>query len=156
MSEHKVFVVHTATRRAELDVEVPAYTRPGPVSYALFIDTTTEALAMDHLHAIRTSVEAVGKTASGLVVLSAKLTHEMVVHIEGVTDELRKELVTGYFPGQNFPYAREALAQLTARSGYPAALMPPLLYQRKTEDDANGQAKESAEQTTAEIPEGTA
>lgn len=149
MTAPRALVLQTALRQADIDVQVPAYEQPGPISYGLDIDVMAKALDDGVRHAITTSIEAIGKAADGRVVLTARVRHEMLVHIENVPDAMRKDLVTGYFPGQNFPYAREALSQLTARSGYPAAIAPPIQYQRKQDSETNGH---EATGDVAELP----
>lgn len=69
--------------------------------------------------------------------------------IEGYSDEEQRMLIGSYCPGTLYPFAREAIADIVTRGGFPQFLLQPInfdgLYAQsiKNRDDANGGSAET-------------
>lgn len=70
-----------------------------------------------------------------------------VFTVAGFEDNATDQLLGAYCPGVLFPYAREAMTDLTGKAGFPAMTLAPVnfdaLYARRRQQEAAGEEKTS-------------
>ena len=112
-----------------------------------------------HEVSLTLTIEAKDKDS---VLFLVELTQAGIFTIDGYNDEERAALIGSYCPSTLYPFAREAVAELVSKGGFPPLLLQPInfdaLYaQARRERDAKptAQPAETAQDNAAPPAEGT-
>ena len=107
---------------------------------------------------IRSSAREVGPDTQEVALtltIEAKDQDQTLFLIKGYTDEERHMLAGSYCPGSLYPFAREAIADVVTRGGFPQLLLQPInfdalyaqaLRERNNRGDGNPEAAPPAAQ----------
>jgi preprotein translocase subunit SecB len=114
----------------------------------LQLNTNVNPLADDHYEVELTiTVTVKSKEQTAFLV---EVNQAGVFHITGYESEYKNQLLASYCPTSLFPYAREAIASLVSKGGFPEMHLSPInfdaLYaQRLEEQNAENQQDNSAQ-----------
>ncbi|NIW25504.1 MAG: protein-export chaperone SecB, partial [Gammaproteobacteria bacterium] len=102
------------------------------------------------------TVEAKGEDNTLFLI---ELVQAGVFLIQGYTDEEQQMLTGSYCPGSLYPFAREAIADIVARGGFPQLLLQPInfdaLYAQAMRERASGNGEQVAPAEGQQAPEET-
>jgi len=94
------------------------------------------------------------------VLFLVELVQAGIFTIEGYSDDERAALVGSYCPATLYPFAREAIAEIVSKGGFPPLLLQPInfdaLYsQARRERDGQAQAPAAPQENESAPAEGT-
>ena len=119
-------------KSSHFEVPVRPYSQPGQYAINIGLDHGHRPLESDADHyIIEASVDITATEESGRELLRASVAMEFVALVQNVADEEKAQILDIYLPTQALPYLRSALSNLTAASGYPQIVLPPLAIRPK-------------------------
>ena len=112
------------------------------------VELNTRQTALDDdLHEIVLTVTVTAQKDDRTVYL-CEVHQAGVFTVAGFPDAARDQLLGAYCPGVLFPYAREAVTDLTAKAGFPPMTLAPVnfdaLYARRRQQEAGEQTEAGA------------
>ncbi len=95
----------------------------------------------ENLHEVVVTV-TVTATVDGKTAYLCEIHQAGVFTVAGFDETATDQLLGAYCPGVLFPYAREAMSDLTGKAGFPAMTLAPVnfdaLYARRRQQQASG------------------
>lgn len=131
MSDQPMFMIEAINvRRAVLDVSVPPKKAPPRIGLNMNFSNTHAIDEADATRAVATvSVAVTAKGDDGAVVFNCEVTADAHARMENIPETEKANMLSVFLPNQVIPYLREAVGSLTARSGYQAVTLPPIMIQ---------------------------
>ncbi|MBI2383963.1 MAG: protein-export chaperone SecB [Gammaproteobacteria bacterium] len=131
MSDNNKQVVLQKIYLKDASLEVPGapavFTRPWQPQVDVQIGTALQALAPEQ-HQVTLTVTVTVKLDKDVAFL-VEVHQSGVFLVKGVADAKERQAVLGaYCPGILFPFAREAVADLVQRGGFPQLLLQPVNF----------------------------
>lgn len=131
----------------DASLEVPlapeVFTRQWQPQMDVQVNTEVKGMENDQFHVIL-AVTVTAKLGSDVAFLVE--THQAgLFTVRGFgSNEERQAILAGYCPGLIFPFARETIADLVQRAGFPQLLLQPINFEALYVDHVNKQREQQA------------
>ena len=142
----------------DASLEVPnapdIFTKEWQPQVEVQINTSVQDLTAELHHVVLTVT--VGARLNERTAYHAEVQQAGIFAVRGFADAAERKAILGaYCPNLLFPFARESIADLVQRAGFPAFLLQPInfdaLYQQHLQQQAAPQAEKSPEPEGEEV-----
>jgi preprotein translocase subunit SecB len=130
-------------------------TQVQPSSQLNIRSNTQEVAPNTHEVSLTLTIEAKDNDS---VLFLVELVQAGIFTIEGYNDEERSALVGSYCPSTLYPFAREAIAEVVSKGGFPPLLLQPINFDAlyaQARRERDGKAAAAAQVTEQAPAEGT-
>ena len=131
------------------DVAPQVFTRQWQPQVDVQVNTDIKPLDNDQYHVVL-AVTVTAKLGEDIAFLAEAHQAGIFVVRGFATNEERQAILAGYCPGLIFPFARETIAEMVQRGGFPQMLLQPINFEALYLEHVNrARAQQQAEATPA-------